>query len=70
MLNPIDSFDELSLKVVAVRAANNSDFGFEFPAVSRLMSVLAIAAPLKQPKKPRGDPPAQRDTWHHGGLNE
>jgi AhpD family alkylhydroperoxidase len=30
----LKSFDNLSLKVVAVRTADDSDFGFEFPANS------------------------------------
>ena len=70
MLNPIESFSGLSLKVVAVRAANNRDFGFEFPAAAAPTTRASVTTRLKQPSPVGRSPILQLDTWHHGGLNE
>ena len=70
MLNPVKSFAGMSLKVVAVRTANNSDFGFEFPA-SRPLTTAAVvnASKVRSSRTGRG-PLAEEGAWHHGGLNE
>ena len=70
MLNPIESFSGLSLKVVAVRVANNSDFGFEFPAAVAPTTRASMTTRLKHPNPVGRSPLLQMDTWHHGGLNE
>jgi hypothetical protein len=66
----LKSFDDLSLKVVAVRTADDSDFGFEFPASGPQSTPSALTTPLEQPAERRRDPLAESHTWHHGGLNE
>ena len=70
MSRSLESFADLSLKVVAVRTADNSDFGFEFPAAGPLSTPSALTTPLEQPAGRRHAPLAQTDGWHHGGLNE
>lgn len=70
MSKPIQSFAALSLKVVAVRTADNSDFQFEFPASGPQSTPSTLTTPLEQPTQRRGDPFAQIDGWHHGGINE
>ena len=70
MTNRVKSFDELSLKVVAVRAAENSDFQFEFPASDRPSTPPDLTTPLDQPGQPPLLPFAQSEGWHHGGLDE
>ena len=70
MSRSLKSFADLSLKVVAVRTVDNSDFGFEFPASGPQSTPSALTTPLEQPVGPRHAPPAQTDGWHHGGLNE
>ena len=62
----LKSFAGLSLKVVAVRTADDSNFGFEFPASGAQSTPSALTTPLEQPAKRRRDPPE----WYHGGLNE
>lgn len=42
----LKSFAELSLKVVAVRTADNSDFRFEFPASGPESTPSTLTAPL------------------------
>jgi hypothetical protein len=66
----LKSFDDLSLKVVAVRTADNSDFEFEFPASGPQSTPSALTTPLQQLVERRNDPPEEFHTWHHGGLNE
>ena len=66
----LKSFDALSLKVVAVRTADNSDFGFEFPASGPQSTPSALMPPLEQPAERRRDPLAEYFGWYHGGLNE
>jgi hypothetical protein len=67
---PAESFDALSLKVVAVRTADNSDFQFEFPAASPPTTPSAIIIIPEQPLQLRGHIFARLDGWHHGGINE
>ena len=64
------SFDDLSLKVVAVRTADDSDFGFEFPAAGPQSTPSALTTPLEQPAERRRAPLAEYPGWYHGGLNE
>jgi hypothetical protein len=45
----VKSFAELSLKVVAVRSADNSDFEFEFPASGPQTTPCALTIPLEPP---------------------
>ena len=66
----LKSFDDLSLKVLAVRTADDSDFGFAFPASGAQSTPSALTTPLEQPAERRRDPMAEYPGWHHGGLNE
>ena len=66
----LKSFDALSLKVVAVRTADNSDFGFEFPASGPQSTPSALLTPPEQPAERRRDPLAEYPGWYHGGLND
>jgi hypothetical protein len=66
----LKSFDDLSLKVVAVRTADDSNFGFEFPASGAQSPPSALTTPLGQPAERRRDPLAEYPGWYHGGLNE
>jgi len=70
MSNPVESFAELSLKVVAVRAADNSDFEFEFPHSGAQTAPSALTPPLEQPMPRLWDPLAESKGWAHGGINE
>jgi hypothetical protein len=70
MSRRLKSFADLSLKVVAVRTADNSDFGFEFPSSSPQTTPSALTTPLEQPMERRHDPLAEYPGWYHGGLNE
>ena len=70
MLKPVTSFAELSLKVVAVRTAENSDFEFEFPASGPQSTPSDLTAPLEQPPRRRGAAFVESQGWYHGGLNE
>ena len=70
MLNAVESFAGLSLKVVAVRAADNSDFKFEFPDSAPPKTATALTAPLQLLEQPRLELLADTDGWHHGGINE
>jgi hypothetical protein len=60
----------MSLKVVAVRTADNSDFEFEFPASGPQSTPSALMIPLEQLAELRRDPLAQYPGWYHGGINE
>ena len=66
----LTSFADWSLKVVAVRTADDSDFGFEFPAPGPQSTPSALTTPLEQPAERRRDPLAEYPGWYHGGLNE
>jgi hypothetical protein len=70
MSHSLKSFADLSLKVVAIRAADDSDFEFEFPASGPQSTPSALTAPLEQPVELHRDPQAEIHTWRHGGLNE
>ena len=70
MSRALKSFADLSLKVVAVRTADNSDFGFEFPASGAQSTCSALTTPLEQPAGRRRDPLEEYPGWYHGGLNE
>jgi hypothetical protein len=70
MAHPTKSFTDMSLKVVAVRTANNSDFQFEFPASGPLATTSALTTPLALPLMQRLDLLVETSTWHHGGINE
>ena len=66
----LKSFAEMSLKVVAVRSADNSDFEFEFPASGPQTTPCALTIPLEQPGQRRSDLLAQIGTWLQGGIIE
>jgi hypothetical protein len=70
MSRSLKSFADLSLKVVAVRTANNSDFEFEFPASGPQSPPSALITALEQLAGGRRVPVADTYGWHHGGLNE
>jgi len=70
MSRALKSFADFSLKVVAVRAADDSDFGFEFPASGPRSTPSALTTPLAQLAERRRDPLAEYPGWYHGGLNE
>jgi hypothetical protein len=70
MARPLKSFDDLSLKVVAVRTADNSNFGFEFPASGLQSTPSALTTPPEQPAERRYEPFAEYPGWHHGGIND
>ena len=70
MSRALTSFADWSLKVVAVRTADDSDFEFEFPASGPQSTPSALAIPLEQLALLRGDPFAQYPGWNHGGINE
>ena len=70
MSRALNSFDDMSLKVVAVRTADDSDFGFEFPASGAQSTPSALTTPLEQPAERRRSPLAEHPEWCRGGLNE
>jgi hypothetical protein len=70
MSQSLKSFADMSLKVVAVRTADNSDFEFEFPASGRQSTPSAPTIALEQVAELRRDPLAQCPRWYHGGINE
>ncbi len=70
MFRSLSSFADVSLKVVAVRAADNSDFEFEFPASGPQSTPSALTTPLEQLAEYRRAPPAETDRWYHGRLND
>jgi hypothetical protein len=70
MAHHLESFADLSMKVVAVRTADDSDFGFEFPASGPQSTPSALTTPPEQAAERRRDPLAEFPGWHHGGINE
>ena len=68
--DPSRSFADLSLKVVAVRTADDSDFGFEFPASGPQTTPSTLTSPLEQRAEHRRDLLPEFHTWRHGGINE
>ena len=70
MSRSLKSFADSSLKVVAVRTADDSGFGFEFSASGPPTTPSALTTPLEQPAERRRAPLAETDGWHHGGLND
>ena len=70
MSNHIKSFADFSLKVVAVRTADNSDFEFEFPASSKQTASSVETIPMKLHPECLLDPQGVIGTWRHKGLNE
>ena len=70
MSRSLESFADLSLKAVAVRTADDSDFGFEFPASGPQSKLSALTTPLEQPVERRREPLAEHPGWYHGGLND
>ena len=70
MSRALESFADFSLKVVAVRTADNSDFEFEYPASGPQATPTALTTPLEQPMERRREPLAGTNEWHHGGINE
>ena len=70
MSQALKSFADFSLKVVAVRTADNSDFEFEFPAAGPQSTPSALTTPLEQPMERRRDHLAETNEWRHGGIND
>jgi hypothetical protein len=71
MSHSLKSFDDLSLKVAAGRAADGSNFGFEFCAAGPQSTPSARTTRPEQPAEQRRlDSLAAHPEWHHGGLNE
>jgi hypothetical protein len=70
MSRALKSFADFSLKVVAVRNAGDSGFGFEFPASGPQSTPSVLTAPLEQAAGRRRDPLVEYPGWYHGGLNE
>ena len=69
MSRSLKSFADLSLKVVAVRTADDGDFGFEFPASSPQSTPSLLTTPPEQQVARRRDRLAEYPGWYHGGLN-
>ena len=70
MSRSLKSFADLSLKVVAVRTADDSDFEFEFPASGPQSTTSALTTLLEHHVERRRDPLAEYPGWSHGGLND
>jgi hypothetical protein len=70
MLRLLKSFDRLSLKVVAVPTADDSEFGFEFSTPRPPSTPSALTTSVEQPAERRHDQLPGISTWPHGGLNE
>jgi hypothetical protein len=67
MSRVLKSFADFSLKVVAVRNADDSGFAFEFPASGPQSTPSVLTAPLEQSAKRRRVPLAEYPGWYHGG---
>ena len=70
MSRALKSFADFSLKVVAVRTADDSDFGFEFPASGPQSTPAPLTAPFVQTTERGRGPLALYPGWEHGGINE
>ena len=70
MSRTLKSFADFSLKLVAVRTADNSDFEFEYPAAGLQSKPSALTTPLEQHLDRPRDPLAEFPAWQHGGINE
>src|SRR5437867_9843498 len=70
MSRDLKSFAEMSLKVVAVRTANDSDFEFEFPASGPLSTPSTLTTPLEQSAEGRRHLLPEILGWYHGGIND
>jgi hypothetical protein len=70
MLNAVRSFADLSLKVVRVRTADNSEFEFEFPASGPQSTPSDLTALLELAEQRRLNLLAGIGGWQHGGINE
>ena len=70
MSRALKSFADFSLKVVAVRTADDSEFGFEFPASGPQSTPAPLTAPFVQTTERRRDPLEEYPGWHGGGLND
>jgi hypothetical protein len=70
MARVLESFADWSLKVVAVRTADDSAFGFEVPVSGPQSTPSGRTTPLEQPAKRRHDLVPEIPTWRHGGINE
>ena len=70
MSKAMKSFADLSLKVVAVRTADNSDFEFDFPASGPLSGPSDLTFPLGLPEKRLLNLLAGMGGGQHGGINE
>jgi len=66
----LKSFEDLSLKVVALRTADDSRFGFEFPASGPQSTPSDLTTPLEQLSERSHDLPLEIHTWRHGGIND
>ena len=69
MSRSLKSFADLSLKVLAVRAADDDGFDFEFPASGPPSTPSALTSPLEQLAE-RRDPLTEYPGWYHGGIND
>lgn len=70
MLNPVKSFADMSLKVVAVRAAGDSDLEFVLPVSGPETTPSALTIPLGFLMQHHPSLFSDTEAWHHGGLNE
>jgi len=70
MLRALKSFDELSLKVIAVATSDNREVALQFPALSPQARFPAATTSFEQPIERRYDPFAETLGWRHGGINE
>ena len=66
----LKSFDELSLKVIAVATSDNRDVSLRFPALKLQARFPAATTPLEQFMERRRDLLAETHGWRHGGINE
>jgi len=66
----LKSFDELSLKVIAVATSDNRDGSLQFPASNLQARSPAATTALEQLMERHRDPPAETHGWLHGGINE